>query len=88
MPLIVTFLMGIVNFALHRAVQDSGHPILHAMPRMGAPTGRRALLVMEFAVLLAALLLVQLVNPGWAIFYALYSVVNGIAAWLILSHRI
>ena len=88
MPIVIVFLMGVANFAMHRAVQDSGHPMLSAMPGFTGKAGRRGLLAFEFAVLLAAMLLAVNVGPGWALAYALYTVANGLAAWLILSHRI
>ena len=88
MPLLVTFLMGVMNFAMHRAVQDSGHPMLSALPGFSGKAGRRGLLAFEFAVLLAAMLLAENIGPGWALAYALYTSANALAAWLILSHRV
>ena len=42
--LLVTFLLGIVNFAVHQAVLESGHPLLGRMPQdvryFGRPFGR------------------------------------------------
>ena len=88
MPLIATFLMGVMNFAMHRAVQESAHPMLSSLPGFSGRAGRRGLLAFEFAVLLAALLLAVNVGPGWALAYTLYTAANALAAWLILSHRI
>lgn len=88
MPILATFLMGIANFALHRAVQESGHPMLSALPGFSGKSGRGGLLAFEFTVLLAAMLLAANVSPSWALGYALYTGVNALAAWLILSHRI
>ena len=81
------FVMGIANFAMHRAVMESGHPMLESMPGLSRKGGRRGLLALEFAILLSALLLVHLVSSAWAFGYALYTALNAIAAWVILSHR-
>ena len=49
--------------------------------------GGRGSLVLEFAVLLAAMALVGTGHPGWAWVYLGYSAMNGLAAWLLLSGR-
>jgi len=86
MALIATFLLGIANFAMHQAVLRSRHPVVDKLPlvRMGA----RVSLGAEFAVLLGAMLLVGNGYGGWAWFYAGYSALNALAAWLIISRRI
>jgi hypothetical protein len=45
-------------------------------------------MVLEFTLLLAALLLVAAGHSGWVWVYLGYSALNGAAAWLILSRRI
>ena len=85
MPLIATFLLGIANFALHQAVLRSGHPVVEQLPL--TRLGMRWSLGVEFVVLLAAMLLVANGFPGWVWAYAGYSLLNGLAAWLILSRR-
>jgi hypothetical protein len=81
------FLLGIGNFTLHRAVLRSGHPALAHMAWLVEGLGGRASLVLEFALLLAALLLAAGGHPGWAWVYLGYSLLNALAAWLILSRR-
>jgi hypothetical protein len=87
MAVLLTFLLGITNFALHKAVLESGHPLLARMPFM-TMLGPRASLAAEFVVLLGAMLLVGTGNPGWAWAYLGYTAVNGVAAWLILTRRV
>jgi hypothetical protein len=89
-PLIVvlTFLLGIANFAMHRAVLESRHPLLAQMPRLLRLLGGRASLIAEFVLLVGALLLVASGHPGWGWAYLAYSAVNGLAGWLILSRRV
>jgi hypothetical protein len=86
--LLVTFLLGVGNFAAHQAVLESGHPLLGRVPWFVHMLRGRGSLVIEFLVLLGAMLLVGTGNPGWAWAYAGYTALNGIAAWLILSRRV
>lgn len=83
----IIFLLGIGNFALHRAVMESGHPKLGEIGWFANRFGKRAMLAVEFMVLLAALLMVA---NGWTFLvwgYLIYSLLNALAAWLILSRR-
>lgn len=86
MTLVATFLLGILNFAMHQAVLRSGHPVVEQLPLVRL--GRRVSLGAEFAVLLGAMLLVGNGYPGWAWLYAGYSALNGLGTWLIISRRI
>ena len=88
LALIIIFLLGVGNFALHRAVLESGSPVVEQMPKFVHRLGRRLTLVAEFLVLLVALLLAANGWQGLAWGYLAYSVLNGIAAWVILSGRI
>lgn len=84
----VVFVLGIANFALHRAVLASNHPMLDSLPRFYRANGGRVSLAFEFGVLLVAMLLA---GDGWAgavWAYAIYSAVNFISGWLVLSGRI
>ena len=85
---VIIFLLGIVNFAFNRAVFESGHPLLARLPPASQMLGRRASLLSEFAVLFFALLLSVEGWPGYAWAYAAYTMLNGLAAWLIASGRI
>lgn len=82
------FVLGIGNFALNRAVFESGHPLFARMPRSSQTLGRRAALVTEFAVLFLALLLSAEAWPGFVWTYLIYSLVNAAAGWLLLSGRV
>jgi hypothetical protein len=86
--LIVIFVLGIGNFAMHKAVLESGHPLLGRMPWFVHMLGGRITLVTEFLVLLAAMLLVW---EGWPVLvwaYLAYSLLNAFSAWLILTNRL
>ena len=86
--LVVVFLLGIGNFALHKAVLESGHPLLGQVPWFVHLLGGRGTLVVEFLMLLAALLLVAQGSTGWGWGYLIYTALNGVAAWLILHRRL
>jgi hypothetical protein len=88
MALIFTFLMGIANFALHKAVLESGHPLLLQVPWFYRTMGGHFSMVVEFMLLLGTLLLVGTGATGWAWGYLLYSAINGFSAWLILTRRV
>jgi hypothetical protein len=86
--IVVIFVLGIGNFALHKAVLESGHPLLGRMPWFVHMLGGRITLVTEFLVLLAAMLLAYQGWPSLAWAYLVYSVLNALSAWLILTGRI
>lgn len=88
MAVILTFLLGIGNFAVHKAVLDSRHPLLAHMPGFIRLLGGKASLAVEFVLLAGALLLTASGHPGWGWAYFGYSVLNGLAGWLILSRRL
>lgn len=88
MAILFTFLLGIGNFALHRAVMDSGHPLLGQMPWFYHALSRRLSLVVEYLMLLGGLLLAAEGVLWGAIGYFGYTVLNAISAWLILSRRV
>ncbi len=88
MAILTLFLLGIANFAMHKAVLESGHPLLGQMPWFFHMLGGRFSLVVEFLMLLAAMLMAAAGSVAWAWGYAIYSVFNGISAWLILTRRV
>jgi len=88
MSLVLVFLLGIANFAMHKAVLESGHPLLGQVPWFVQMLGGRASLVVEFVMLLGSMLMVASGSTGWALGYAGYSVINLVSAWLILSGRV
>ncbi|MXO70495.1 hypothetical protein [Alteraurantiacibacter buctensis] len=87
MALIVVFLCGIANFAAHRAVLESGHPLVAQMRRAAPWLRPPVTLGVEFLALLVALLLVSGGSPGWAWAYALYTLGSGWTAWAIMAGR-
>ncbi|ABD27758.1 hypothetical protein Saro_3323 [Novosphingobium aromaticivorans DSM 12444] len=88
MAILITFLLGVGNFALHRAVMASGHPLLGRMPWFVHALGGRFTMAVEFLLLLAALLFAAEGNVSGPIAYVIYSVLNSFSAWLILTDRV
>ncbi len=88
MALVFVFLLGIANFAVHRAVLASGHPILAQMAWLFRPLGGRLSLVAEFMLLVGTMLVIASGSPGWAWGYGAYSLLNGFSAWAILSGKV
>lgn len=88
MALVVLFLLGVVNFAMHKAVLASRHPMLAQVPWFFHMLGGRFSLVVEFMMLLGSMLMVASGSTGWAWGYVIYSLFNGVSAWLILTRRV
>ena len=88
MAILLLFLLGIGNFAMHKAVLESGHPLLGQVPWFFHLLGGRFSLAVEFFMLCGTMLMVSQGSAGWAWGYAAYSGVNGLSMWLILSGRI
>lgn len=88
LSIVILFLLGIGNFALHRAVVESGHNLLEQMPGFVQLLGGRLTMIAEFLILVAAMALVANGWPGLAWAYAGYSLLNAASAWLVLTGRI
>lgn len=88
MTLVIAFLLGVANFALHQAVRQSGHPLLGKMPWFYHLLGGRFSLAVEFLVLLSAMLFVAQGSGGALLAYIFYSMLNTVGGWLILTRRI
>lgn len=88
MAILLIFVLGIGNFAMHKAVLESRHPLLGQLPWFVHLLGGRIGLLSEFLVLLAAMLLVANADPSWGIAYLAYSLFNALAAWLIITRRL
>lgn len=88
MLLTILFALGTANFAAHKAVLESGHPLLDTLPATLRADGGRFSLLFEFLVLLAAMLLTAQGWPAAAWGYGIYSALNMIMAWLVLTDRI
>lgn len=86
--LVVIFLLGIANFAMHAAILHSGHPMLGKSRWYVHGLGGRVTVATEFLLLVAALLLAAGGHWWPAGLYLAYSLLNALAAWLILTRRV
>ena len=88
MALIVVFLLGMGNFACHRAVIESGHRMITDMPPRTLQVARISSLVFEFALLCGAIYAARSGALHWIWLYAGYFCINAAAAWSVVTRRI
>ena len=88
LPLLFVFCFGVLNFAAHKAVIDSGHQMLAQIPWFFRPLAGRLSLVVEFVMLVGAMMMAGHGWDGWTWTYAFYTGLNSVSAWLIFSGRL
>ena len=88
MAIAFLFLFGVGNFAMHKAVLESGHPLLRQVPWFFHLLDGRLGLIVEFLLLTGAMLMVADGSQAWAWGYGAYTAMNAVSAWLILSDRV
>lgn len=89
MLLILCFLMGIGNFAMHKAVAESGHPFVRDTKLyFGKHFGQYGSYSVEWLMLAGAMYFAHEGSFVISSIYAAYTAVNALAAWLLLSGRI
>ena len=88
MFLIACFVLGVANFAMHKAVMESGHPFVEDTKLyFGRHFGRNGSYMVEYILLLGALFFAH-ANSGLIFgLYAGYTLCNAMAAWMLLSRR-
>lgn len=87
-PTVAIFILGIANFAFHKAVLESGHPMLDRVAWRLFANGGKLSLASELLLLAIALFCAQSGYPAAAWVYAIYTAGNVLAAYLLLSRRI
>ena len=88
MALIITFLLGMGNFACHRAVIASGHRMLAQIPPRTLRIARASSLAFEFVLLCGALFAARVGGVHWVWLYGAYFLINAVAAWSVVTRRI
>ncbi len=88
MPLVLLFLFGAINFATHKAVLESGHRLVRRVPAVMRAHGGRLSLLLEYLLLLCAMLTAAAGSQGAVWVYAIYTACNAILGWLVLGRRI
>lgn len=85
MATIIVFLLGIANFAMHKAMLESRHPMVaEARASLGWLTRSPLSYALEFAILVAALGFARIEAPLIALFYGGYTAINALGAWFLL----
>lgn len=88
MLLTICFLLGIANFYMHKAVTESGHPIVEETRRyFGRHIGPYGSYAVELALLIGAMWLANAESLTVSLLYAAYTAINGIATWMLLSNK-
>jgi hypothetical protein len=86
---ILVFVLGVANFGMHKAVVESGHPFVEdSKLYFGRHFGQKSSYILEFVILLAVLVFAA--NGSWIApaVYLIYTGLNSLAAWLLLTGRI
>lgn len=89
MYLIICFVLGIGNFAMHKAVVESGHPFVEdSKLYFGRHLGRNGSYAIEFVMLAAAMIFAA--SGSWIaiVFYTIYTALNAVAAYVLLNGKV
>lgn len=88
MLLFFCFLLGIGNFTMHKAVTESGHPYVEDTKRyFGRYLGPYGSYAIELALLIGALWFANEGSVLVTLIYGVYTGMNGVATWLLLSGK-
>jgi hypothetical protein len=89
MLMLLCFVLGIANFAAHKAVVESGHPFVEDTKLyFGTHFGRYGSYAIEFVILTGSMLFSAQGYSIVAMLYVLYSGLNYLAAWMLLTGRV
>lgn len=83
MALVFTFLLGIGNFACHRAALESSNALITNLP----PAILWMLRALEFGLLVGALYAAKHGITQWLWLYGGYTLLNAGSAWAIVTGR-
>ena len=88
MLLTLCFFLGVGNFAMHKAVAESGHPFVEDTKRhfgpYFSPYGSYAI---ELALLIGVMWLANAGSLSISLMYGTYTAINSVATWLLLSGK-
>ena len=87
-PVLAIFLCGVANFAMHRAMMESDHPLMaEVRGSFGRFLGRHGSYIIEFVMLAGAMIFANIGIFSAALFYGVYTVANGCGAWFLFTNR-
>lgn len=88
MYVFVIFLCGVANFAMHKAMLESKHPIIaEARTSFNKMLGPYGSYILEFFMLVSAMIFASMGLLTAVIFYSVYTLANGAAAWVLFSNK-
>ncbi len=87
--LLICFMLGIGNFAMHKAVVESGHPFVEDTKLyFGRHFGKNGSYAIEFILLAAAMVFANSGSLLVVFFYLGYTLLNVLATYLLLTGRV
>jgi hypothetical protein len=87
--LLICFVLGVGNFAMHKAVVESGHPFVEDTKLyFGRHFGRHGSYAIEFVILASAMIFATSGSLIVVLFYTGYTLLNMLAAYLLLSGKV
>jgi hypothetical protein len=88
MYVFIIFICGIGNFAMHKAMMESDHPMItEARGSFSKLLGPYGSYILEFFMLTAALIFANLGMLSAVIFYGIYTLANGAGAYVLFSNK-
>lgn len=88
MYVFIIFICGIGNFAMHKAMMESKHPMVtEARGNFTRFLGPYGSYIIEFLMLLAALVFANMGMLMAVFFYVIYTLANGAGAYALFSNR-
>ena len=88
MYIFIIFLCGVANFAMHKAMLESNHPIMaEARDSFRKLLGPYGSYILEFFMLTAAMIFANMGMLSAVIFYFVYTLANCAAAWVLFSNK-
>ena len=88
MYIFIIFLCGIANFAMHKAMLESNHPIMaEARGSFRKLLGPYGSYILEFFMLTAAMIFANMGMLSAVIFYFVYTLANCAAAGVLFSNK-
>ncbi|MEO9601460.1 hypothetical protein [Parasphingorhabdus sp.] len=88
MYIFIVFICGIANFAMHKAMLESDHPIMaEARGGFRKVLGPYGSYILEFFMLVATMIFANMNMLTAVIFYFVYTLANCAAAWVLLFNK-
>jgi hypothetical protein len=88
MYIFIIFLCGVANFAMHKAMLESNHPIIaEARGSFRKILGPYGSYMLEFFMLFAAMIFANMGMLTAVIFYFIYTLANCAAAWVLFFNK-